>query len=292
MFYRLLKISAWARRRQKLAILVITLLQIVFIILSLAIGKILYQAGYVLGRPFIILGFLLIIDGIFLFPYKDEVKQILVNPRKFWMKMIATMFISIGASILLISYAGNKEFKTDERQGFITRAYAIETAPRLSTTQSSLQHDYTTKFIVKLGPEHSLKTLNFWRVLALIFMGILLLAIVAYTGLLYCASLCAGNIIMFALLTVDSIFFIWGAAYWLFNGAFTKENRYNFGMVLSILLYALTLASYMIFQIDFDIPDAIWPVAINLIFSLLVFIWGHNWPLFRFRRKKIETKTE
>ena len=297
MFYRLLKISAWARRHQKLAILVIVLLQGIFILLSLYLGHLLREYGYVLGRPFLFIGFLLIIDGLFLFPSREELKEVFVNPRKLWVKMIASMFIFLGSMILLMGYEGKKEFKTDNGQGLITRAYAIETAPQITMTQSQLQHDYATKFIVKLNPGEKAKTLGFWRVVGLFFINLLLIAIFGYSSLLFCASLCAGNLWVFALILVDTTLFYWGVVYWLFNGALTKRNRYNFGIVMGILLYAAALSMYSVLPLELyeEGLKTIWPVLVNLVISVFIVFWGHNLPVFRFKpktKKEVEVETE
>ena len=298
MFYRLLKISAWARRHPKLAILVITINQFIFILFSFYLGKVLYQSGYILGRPFLFVGFMLIIDGIFLFPHRDELKEVFVNPRKLWVKLIASMLITLGSMILIMGYAGKKEFKTEDSQGLITRAYAIETAPHLTVTQSQLERDYATKFIVKFEPKHKTKALGFWRTLALIFISLFLLAILGFTSLLYCGGLCAGNLIYLGFLTLDTLLFYWGVVYWLLNGPLTKRNRYNLGIVTGILLYALMFVMPLFIEGEIDIVDSSLPLhmlIVNFLVAIILFFWGHNLPLFRFKpktKKEVEVETE
>ncbi len=281
MFYRLLKISAWARRHPKLAILVIILLQTIFILLSLYLGHLLRQYGYVLGRPFLFVGFMLIIDGIFLFPHRDELKEIFVNPRKLWVKIIASTFIFVGAMILLMGYAGKKEFKTDSGQGLITKAYAIETAPHLTVTQSQLERDYATKFIVKLNPGETAKTLGFWRELGLVFIVLFVLGIIGVSAYLMCSAICADNIIFVALIAIDSFFLLWGVVSWFIKGALTKRHKYNWHLVIALFVYAsMFLLYFLIPERDFYAAYAALPMLPNLLISLMIFYWGRNKPLF------------
>ncbi len=286
MFYRLLKISGWAKRNPKIAILVITLLEIVFILLGLYLGHFLYKSGIVLGRPFLFVGFMLIINGLSFFPHRDEIKEYLVDSAKFWRKIAASMLIFLGAMILLVGYAGKRQFKSIKHQGIVTEVYAIETAPSVNFQSSILQNEYASKFIVNLSPK---RELGFWRTLVIIFLVLLLIAIGLFTAFLFCASLCAGNFVLFALLVLDSILFFWGAIYWLSNNALTPKNKYNLGVLLAILIYA-TLAASIFLIGDLESSESVIPFVANFLVSLFVFFWGHNLPLFRFKPKKAITK--